>query len=85
MSIMLSVEEAVRYRVCCACRRGIKAKELCVHASGYRDTGNICFPCIFKQTRGTMKVVIEVLGGVAYLKDAPEGLAVEIIDYDDNT
>jgi hypothetical protein len=28
------------------------------------------------------KVVIEVLGGVAYVKSVPEGVEVEIIDYD---
>jgi hypothetical protein len=28
------------------------------------------------------KVVIEVLGGVAYVKSAPEEIEVEIIDYD---
>lgn len=28
------------------------------------------------------KVVIEVLGGVAYVKSAPEGIDVEIIDFD---
>jgi len=28
------------------------------------------------------KVVIEVLGGVAYVKSASEGIEVEIIDYD---
>jgi hypothetical protein len=28
------------------------------------------------------KVVIEVLGGVAYVKDCPEDVDVEIIDYD---
>ena len=28
------------------------------------------------------KVIVEVLGGVAYVKSAPEGIEVEIIDYD---
>lgn len=30
----------------------------------------------------TKKVMIEVLGGVAYVKECPEGVEVEIIDHD---
>ena len=35
-----------------------------------------------KRERVMNKVVIEVLGGVAYVKSASEGIEVEIIDYD---
>ena len=33
----------------------------------------------------TLKVVIEVLGGVAYVAKCPEGVTVEIIDHDNES
>ena len=35
-----------------------------------------------REEPATRKVVIEVLGGVAYVASCPEDVAVEIIDYD---